>query len=185
MSTRPRITIPVQRPKATVECMVVGCEKPVFTRGWCQAHYRRWYRYGDPEGFKPRPRKERHWEDRWNARVRVKRNGCHEWLGQLWKGVPMFQAPKDPANEAGPKQRVAAYRWIWMLRHPDVRLRINERLIRTCGNNLCVNPEHVQRCTKRDLEELKEQALENRRRYDRKYRQSLRDSTLDDERLVV
>lgn len=176
---------PTPRPKAAFPCMIDGCEKPVFTRGWCQAHYRRWYRYGDPEGSKPRPRKVRRWEQRWDERVYVRRNGCHVWQGQLWKGVPMFYAPKDPNNDAGPKYRVAAYRWIWLLRNPGVRLKPNERLIRMCGDGACVNPEHIQRATKRDMEELKQQALENRRKYDRQYRQSLKDSTLDDERLAV
>lgn len=29
-------------------CAVEGCESPVKTRGWCQRHYTRWRRYGNP-----------------------------------------------------------------------------------------------------------------------------------------
>lgn len=29
-------------------CSVCGCDKPVIARGWCDAHYRRWRRHGDP-----------------------------------------------------------------------------------------------------------------------------------------
>lgn len=29
-------------------CSIEGCDKPVRARGWCQAHWLRWYRYGDP-----------------------------------------------------------------------------------------------------------------------------------------
>lgn len=29
-------------------CSVEGCEKSTRARGWCQAHYRRWSKYGDP-----------------------------------------------------------------------------------------------------------------------------------------
>ena len=29
-------------------CLVDGCGKPVFCRGWCSAHYSRWQRHGDP-----------------------------------------------------------------------------------------------------------------------------------------
>lgn len=36
-------------------CAVDGCENPAKTRGWCNAHYKRWYKYGDPLG-KPAPR---------------------------------------------------------------------------------------------------------------------------------
>lgn len=29
-------------------CEITGCEKRVFSRYWCQTHYGRWYRTGDP-----------------------------------------------------------------------------------------------------------------------------------------
>lgn len=31
-----------------VECRVAGCDGPVIARGWCQAHYQRWEKFGDP-----------------------------------------------------------------------------------------------------------------------------------------
>lgn len=31
-------------------CKIDWCDKPARTRGWCQAHYRRWQRHGDPLG---------------------------------------------------------------------------------------------------------------------------------------
>lgn len=30
-------------------CSIDGCERPAKVRGWCQVHYMRWYRNGDPE----------------------------------------------------------------------------------------------------------------------------------------
>jgi len=30
-------------------CSVDGCDNQVVARGWCENHYRRWRRYGDPE----------------------------------------------------------------------------------------------------------------------------------------
>ena len=33
-----------------VPCSIEGCERPLKSRGWCGAHYQRWFRYGDPEG---------------------------------------------------------------------------------------------------------------------------------------
>jgi len=29
-------------------CSIDDCDKPVKYRGWCLAHYKRWYKYGDP-----------------------------------------------------------------------------------------------------------------------------------------
>ena len=29
-------------------CDIEGCHKPVVARGWCEAHYTRWKRYGNP-----------------------------------------------------------------------------------------------------------------------------------------
>ena len=29
-------------------CKIQGCEKPIRSRGWCQAHYTRWKNHGDP-----------------------------------------------------------------------------------------------------------------------------------------
>lgn len=29
-------------------CLIEGCEGPVSTRGWCEKHYTRWKRHGDP-----------------------------------------------------------------------------------------------------------------------------------------
>lgn len=30
-------------------CSISGCERPVQARGWCQRHYVRWWKHGDPE----------------------------------------------------------------------------------------------------------------------------------------
>ena len=31
-------------------CSIEGCDKPIFSRRWCAAHYTRWQRHGDPRG---------------------------------------------------------------------------------------------------------------------------------------
>lgn len=38
-------------------CAVHDCEKGSIARGWCGAHYRRWNKYGDPEGVAQRKAK--------------------------------------------------------------------------------------------------------------------------------
>lgn len=32
-----------------VECSIAECDEPVYVRGWCVSHYKRWQRHGDPE----------------------------------------------------------------------------------------------------------------------------------------
>jgi len=29
-------------------CSIPNCGKPAHARGWCDPHWQRWYRYGDP-----------------------------------------------------------------------------------------------------------------------------------------
>ena len=40
-------------------CSIEGCGKRHYARGWCDAHYRRWKRNGDPLGGKAAPAKNR------------------------------------------------------------------------------------------------------------------------------
>lgn len=40
------------------QCQVEGCENEVRTRGWCQKHYSRWVRHGDPNVVLERRRAE-------------------------------------------------------------------------------------------------------------------------------
>lgn len=38
----------------TAKCTVTDCQRRVYARGWCRAHYLRWQRYGDPLHGLPR-----------------------------------------------------------------------------------------------------------------------------------
>ena len=35
-------------------CVIEGCDRPIAGHGWCAAHLRRWHKYGDPLGSRPR-----------------------------------------------------------------------------------------------------------------------------------
>lgn len=63
---------------AKATCSIRDCEDPVVARGWCNAHYKRWRRHGDPLGGET-PRggtvEERLW-----ARVE-KTSTCWLWTG--------------------------------------------------------------------------------------------------------
>lgn len=44
----PELTGNLDPPSGPKTCVVEGCGRPVKTRGWCEAHYERWRRHGDP-----------------------------------------------------------------------------------------------------------------------------------------
>lgn len=52
-------------------CGVAGCSRSIHAHGWCNPHYKRWRRYGDPEyvtAYGPRtvyskPLEVRFWEE--------------------------------------------------------------------------------------------------------------------------
>lgn len=78
-------------------CSVDGCQRTVQARGWCDTHYWRWYRHGDP--LHGGPVQER--------RVACIIDGCHERHHgrgycskhyQRWRnhGDPLWQPPKAP-----------------------------------------------------------------------------------------
>ena len=37
-------------------CKIEGCDRPYLARGWCAAHYKRWWKLGDP--LAPRVRRQ-------------------------------------------------------------------------------------------------------------------------------
>lgn len=32
-----------------MNCKIPGCEEEIYARGWCEKHYRKWLKYGNPE----------------------------------------------------------------------------------------------------------------------------------------
>ncbi|MCJ2085052.1 hypothetical protein MKK88_03455 [Methylobacterium sp. E-005] len=46
----------------TRTCSIPGCQSPHLARGWCNRHYRRWWRYADPAVVRkpPAPVKPHH-----------------------------------------------------------------------------------------------------------------------------
>jgi hypothetical protein len=85
------------------------CPKPVLARGWCNAHYKRWRKTGDPLGSVPRPRPTScvngHLFDEANTYYRA--NGsracraCVRYFARTWHrkernaGRKFSQAPKE------------------------------------------------------------------------------------------
>lgn len=116
-------------------CSIDGCGKPKRKRGWCQAHYMRWYHHGDPLGQAARPTAdERFW-----SKVE-KSSECWLWTGTL---------NDDDYGLIGVSGRNArAHRYSWELhvgKIPDGMF-IDHR----CRNHSCVNPSHLRLATNKE-----------------------------------
>jgi hypothetical protein len=80
-------------------CSVLDCERPVRARGWCELHYNRWKRHGDPEF-------ELITEDRfWAMTDRRGDDECWPWTGRIGdNGYAHFKADG---------QQGLAHRWAY------------------------------------------------------------------------
>lgn len=56
-------------------CSLDGCSKLVFSRGWCQMHYARWLRHGDPS-FTRTPGRETGRRTRGGPYIYIRLPGC-------------------------------------------------------------------------------------------------------------
>lgn len=138
-------------------CSIENCDRPAFAKGWCQRHYTRISRYGDPNAmhqaggwnkgiptYSPEKRIEVFW-----SRV-TKTETCWFWTGgtqsdgygEFWDGT----------------RRVPAHRYAYRLEHgdlPDSRdldhtchnFDIACNRGRDCPHRRCVNPAHLEPVT--------------------------------------
>jgi HNH endonuclease len=130
-------------------CSVDGCKRPIYAKGWCNAHYNRNRLHGDPLGGGPS--RSLSIEARFKANIRKMPNGC--WI---WQGAPSEQGYGSFTIRKGFHQR--AHRWayqMWVGPIPDGmtidHLCHNAAAGRgecaggpTCIHRLCQNPLHLE-----------------------------------------
>lgn len=125
--------------QATRTCSVEGCQGRFHSAGFCSVHAHRNRRYGDPLAGGPPLAKypgetleERFW-------ARVDPSGvCWEWQGQRVKGYGRLWTPEKPV--------VPAHRWAYEnLVGPIPEGMTLDHL---CRNHACVNPDHMDLCTR-------------------------------------
>lgn len=66
-------------------CSVVGCGRPLASRGWCAAHYTRWKRTGEPGSATIRPRPARDLDAYFWDKI-DKTESCWVWTGARVNG---------------------------------------------------------------------------------------------------
>jgi hypothetical protein len=118
------------------ECSIPGCEKLMFARTWCSAHYTRWYNHGDPLGGSwPKTAEERFWP-------KVDRRGeneCWPWLAYL---------NKDGYGQFVGGGEVLSHRFAYISLVGPIPEGLT--LDHLCRNRWCQNPKHLEAVTMRE-----------------------------------
>jgi len=117
-------------------CSLDGCDSPVFARDWCQKHYARWRRHGDPTYS--RYRMDLTAEQRIEQHIdRDGAGGCWLWTGRL--DVSGYARDKVDSRE------VLVHRWLWeQANGPMPDGLVSDHL---CRVHRCVNPDHIEAVT--------------------------------------
>ena len=115
-----------------IACSIDGCEKKPYARTWCNPHYRRWLKYGDPNGGNWIPSGT----DRFWSKV-SKSSSCWEWnstINDRGYGVYRLDGRMVRAHRLAYEMRVGSIPEGLVLDH-------------TCHNRSCVNPDHLRPVT--------------------------------------
>lgn len=119
--------------KPTRTCSIDGCERPVVAWGWCDPHYRRWRRHGDPTGgitYYSSP------EEAFAAKT--------EWRGECleWTGSRMRNGYGTTTVNRG---SVLAHRYAWERANGPIPEGME--IDHICHNRACANVEHLRLVT--------------------------------------
>ena len=114
-------------------CSIEGCDGSVKTREWCDMHYKRWWKHGDPlKTLRNRvngPPVERFW-----AKVeQVDPDLCWEWMGA--------QTPLGYGRFRAFRRSVLAHRFAYELLVGPIPSGLE--LDHLCCNPSCVRPDHL------------------------------------------
>lgn len=112
----------------TTTCSIEGCDRPKKSRGWCEMHYYRWRRHGDPLVVL----KDRHrvMEDLWQFVTIGAEEECWLWHDFVQKtGYAQFMG--EPAH------RIA-----WMITNGSIPEGLT--IDHLCFVPLCMNPKHLE-----------------------------------------
>lgn len=117
-------------------CAVAGCDISSYCKGFCEPHYRRFKKYGDPLGRNPgRVYGDYNDEQRlltygWD----ITNDGC--WEIKSSRTIHGYGRVRNSSNKQEITSRMA-YR-VWVGPIPDGML-----VLHSCDNPPCINPEHL------------------------------------------
>ena len=116
-------------------CKVTGCDLEVKTRGWCNRHYKRWFRWGDPLGG----RSDRYADPEEALEART------EWQGDclVWTGT---KSPTGQGQIRVNGKSKLVHRYVWEREFGEIPDKV--MLDHKCYNQSCVNLEHLRYANK-------------------------------------
>lgn len=120
-------------------CAVENCEQPAKQRGWCMAHYKRWWRHGDPLEGRTTPRL---FDTELEAFGFYTEPGAGCWL---WTG-PSRDGRYGTIRCKGVV--IPAHRWAY--EHFVGPIPPGLEPDHLCRNTFCVNPDHLEIVTPRE-----------------------------------
>ena len=116
-------------------CSVDGCEKPLHSSKFCNAHHSRWRRYGDP--LVRRKMTWMPWEQRLLASFATPSDGCWVWAGSITsEGYGSFYRGKN----------LKAHRVVYEFLVGPIPDGLT--IDHLCRNKPCVNPAHLEVVTR-------------------------------------
>jgi hypothetical protein len=88
-------------------CSIEGCEKPMWTRGWCGMHYQRWQKYGNPLSVQVRGTRKPCSIDGCTKPVKARELcGTHYWRWQKY-GDPLKLHVRETVTKSCSVERCA------------------------------------------------------------------------------
>jgi hypothetical protein len=125
-------------------CAIDGCERLEASRGWCNIHYQRWYKYGDVTVSQCI-----HGDDERRFWSKVDKNGpvVSDGLGACWlwtASIGLFGYAQIRMGGRG-GQMVLVHRWSY--EHTVGPIPAGSQLDHLCRVRHCVRPEHLEPVT--------------------------------------
>ncbi|MER7063905.1 HNH endonuclease [Streptomyces albidoflavus] len=125
-------------------CSINECTGTAVARGWCDKHYRRWKKSGDPTAT------SRIVGDDvarfWSHATRGEPDRCWPWTGSV--NVPPRGTPYGTFFYDGRTR--AAHVVSFLLANGPTSIPPRHVVDHLCSNTLCVNPAHLQSVTQRE-----------------------------------